>query len=184
MTIQFNDEFIVRSDPDTVMRHFADIERIATCVPGASVSDMDDEGYWRGQMIVAFGPKKIAFRGRVKCELSLDTHSGVLVGGGVGAGGGANVKMQTRFTVTSETDQGPHMPLSKVTVDSEADVSGILAGFARTGGLALGRQLLREFATNFEREFSDDPVARAEEPKSLSAIGLAVRSVFKSKKTT
>ncbi len=184
MTIQFNDEFVVRADPDTVMRHFADIERVATCVPGASVSDIDEDGYWRGEMVVAFGPKKITFRGRVKCELSAETRSGVLVGGGTGAAGSANVKMQTRFSVTPERDDGSELPLSKVSVVSEAEVSGILAGFARTGGLALGRQLLRDFAANFEKEFGANPQPRTDERASLSALGLAVRTVFGNKKTS
>lgn len=184
MTVQFNDVFVVRCDPDTVMRRFADIERVAACVPGASVSSIDDDGYWRGEMVVAFGPKKITFRGRVKCDLSPETHSGVLVGGGSGAAGGANVKMRTQFTVTPEPGGQSDAPLSKVSVESEAEVSGILAGFARTGGLALGRQLLRDFAANFEKELGTGLEPRTNERTSLSAIGLAVRTVFKQKKTT
>jgi carbon monoxide dehydrogenase subunit G len=161
------------------MEHFADIERVAQCVPGASLDGQDDEGYWLGTVVVSFGPKKIHFKGRVKCEFDPTTRTGLLIGGGAGAGGSANVKMQTRFSVTGEPEGDPQPQASRVEVVSEANVTGILAGFAATGGKALGRQLLREFAANFEAAFSGSEASRPTDKKDLSALKLIVRTALK-----
>jgi uncharacterized protein len=80
--MHFEGEFSVPGRPDDVIRRFADVERMARCMPGAAIEGRDEEGNYLGGMLVAFGPKKIKFRGRVSVETDFDAHSGSLRGRG------------------------------------------------------------------------------------------------------
>ncbi len=42
--MDFSGEFTVPGHPDEVMRRFADIERMARCMPGASLEGQDEDG--------------------------------------------------------------------------------------------------------------------------------------------
>ncbi len=63
--MHFEGEFSVPGKPDEVIRRFADVERMARCMPGAVIEGRDEEGNYLGGMLVSFGPKKIRFKGRV-----------------------------------------------------------------------------------------------------------------------
>ena len=64
--MHFEGEFRVPGKPDDVIRRFADVERMARCMPGAVIEGRDEQGNYLGGMLVAFGPKKIKFKGSVQ----------------------------------------------------------------------------------------------------------------------
>jgi len=72
--MHFEGEFSVPGTPDDVIRRFADVERMVRCMPGAVIEGRDAEGNYLGGMLVAFGPKKIRFRGRVAVETDFDAE--------------------------------------------------------------------------------------------------------------
>jgi carbon monoxide dehydrogenase subunit G len=80
--MHFEGEFSIPGTPDAVMRRFADVERMARCMPGAVIEGRGDDGSYQGAMVVAFGPKKINFRGRVTHEFDTVAHTGTLTGRG------------------------------------------------------------------------------------------------------
>ena len=57
--MRFEGEFSVPGKPAVVIQRFADVERMARCMPGAVIEGRDEEGNYTGGMLVAFGPKKI-----------------------------------------------------------------------------------------------------------------------------
>ena len=97
--IEFDDAFELPADADTVMRRFMDVEGVARCVPGVSLEGRDDDGEYRGSMTVAFGPKRLKFQGKLRCEFDAAARTGTLSGGGLASGRGAAVKVNTRFRV-------------------------------------------------------------------------------------
>jgi carbon monoxide dehydrogenase subunit G len=80
--MQFEGAFLVPGRPDDVIVKFTDVERMARCMPGASIEGRDEEGNYLGVMTVAFGPKKIKFRGKVNCQFDIAARSGTLRGRG------------------------------------------------------------------------------------------------------
>ena len=72
--MHFEGEFSVPGKPDDVIRRFADVERMARCMPGAVIEGRDEDGNYLGGMLVAFGPKKIKFHGRVAVETDFAAH--------------------------------------------------------------------------------------------------------------
>src|SRR5690606_34059714 len=80
--MEFQGEFKVPGRPEDVIREFADVERMAKLMPGASLEGRDEEGNYLGVMTVAFGPKRIKFKGKVAIAIDEATKSGSMRGRG------------------------------------------------------------------------------------------------------
>ena len=57
-----------------VIRRFADVPRMARCMPGAVLEPQAEDGSWPGAMVVAFGPKKINVQGPRDLRLRPGEH--------------------------------------------------------------------------------------------------------------
>lgn len=147
--IVFNDQFEVPADPDAVMQRFMDVNAIAGCVPGVALDGQDEQGNYLGTMTVAFGPKRLKFQGRMKCEFDAAARTGVLSGGGAAAGRSAQVQMNTRFSVLPAG-----LGRSRVEIDSRTEMHGVLAQFATAGGAAVAKTLMEEFAHNLSQSLA------------------------------
>jgi hypothetical protein len=55
----------------------------------------------------------------------------------------ARTEVRTSFNVTPDADADESAPMSVVTLNSEADLQGVLADFAKTGGAALANVIGR-----------------------------------------
>lgn len=170
--MEFEGEFTVPGHAKDVMRRFADIERMARCMPGASLEGRDAEGNYIGVMTVAFGPKRVRFKGRMACEFDFDDSSGVLRGRGSADARAARVSFETKFIV-KETETSDGGPQSLVCLASTAELGGVLADFAQTGGAALASVLMKEFAKNLSDELKKDGSGPLPELRPLSATKMA-----------
>jgi len=167
--IHFKDSFQVPATPAVVMQRFMDVEGIASCVPGASIEGRDAEGNYLGMVTVALGPKKVNFRGKIRCEFDATAQSGVLTGGGVAAGRGASVQVRTGFLIRQATGASASAPCSIVEVDSKVDLQGVLAQFAAAGGNIMAAQLLREFSSALTAQLTETlPAQTGTEPAQQS----------------
>jgi carbon monoxide dehydrogenase subunit G len=165
--MQFEGAFRVPGRPDDVMTQFADVERMARCMPGATLEGRDEEGNYLGVMTVAFGPKKIKFRGKMSCNFDIPARSGVLRGRGAADMRAARIEVRTAFSVTPDPEASEDAPMSVVKLNSEADLQGVLADFAKTGGTALANVIMEDFAKRLAAEFSG--LGGGMTPKSISA---------------
>ena len=142
--MEFTGEFRVPGHPDVVMARFADVERMARCMPGAVIDGRDADGNYTGAMVVAFGPKKISFRGRATHEVDAAAHTGKLIGRGAAEMRAARIGVTVTYTVRE--DPGAKAPGSIVSLKAEAELGGVLADFARTGGIPVANALMAGFA--------------------------------------
>jgi carbon monoxide dehydrogenase subunit G len=152
--MHFEGEFTVPGAPDEVMLRFTDVERMARCVPGAQIDGRAEDGSYTGGMLVAFGPKRIKFRGSVACEFDMAARSGLMVGRGAADLRAARIAIRTRFTLHEAEGGSADNPLTLVKIVSEADLQGVLAEFARTGGVALAKVMMQDFARRAAEEFA------------------------------
>lgn len=152
MGILFDGEFEVPAPPDAVMTAFADVPRMASLMPGAFIEGQDEDGAWRGGMLVAFGPKKIRFQGKVTLQLDHAARNGTMVGRGSADMRAARVETQLRFGV--KPAPGAPAPASLVTLSSDTAMTGVLAEFAKAGGPAVARVLMEEFARRLREELT------------------------------
>ena len=156
--MRFEGEFRVPGRPDDVLQRFADVERMVGCMPGASIESLDADGNYVGAMLVAFGPKKIKFRGKVTTQVEPATHSGSMHVRGA-AEMRSPARVEVRVTYVLRADAAATNPTSIVALTSDAEMGGVLADFARTGGIAVTRALMEQFAERAAIEFAREESA-------------------------
>ncbi|NML47565.1 hypothetical protein HHL11_27700 [Ramlibacter sp. G-1-2-2] len=148
--MRFEGEFTVPGAAADVLAAFADVERMVPCMPGASVDGRDAEGNWLGSMVVAFGPKKIRFKGKIRNAVDLPARRGTLdVRGAADMRMAAPAEVHVQYAVAPDAAGG-----SRVTLVSDAELGGVLADFARTGGVAVTQALMEMFAKKLAEQFS------------------------------
>ncbi len=176
--MHFEGEFRVPGTPDEVIHRFADVPRMARCVPGAVLEPQAEDGSWPGAMVVSFGPKKISFKGRVTCDFDFSARTGAMHGRGAADLRAARIGVKVAFALRDDADAAA--PATIVRVTSDAELGGVLADFARTGGgVAVANVIMQDFARRATEEFARDapPQAPASASIETSAIdSLATRT--------
>ena len=157
--MHFEGEFRVPGKADDVMRRFADVPRMARCMPGAVLEAQAEDGTWPGAMVVAFGPKKINFKGRVSCDFDFTARTGALHGRGTADMRAARIGVKVGFAL--HDDPAASEPTTVVGITSDAELGGVLADFARTGGVAVANVIMQDFARRAAEEFAKDAPAPA-----------------------
>jgi carbon monoxide dehydrogenase subunit G len=152
--MHFEGEFSVPGKPQDVMRRFADVPRMARCMPGAVLEPQAEDGSWPGAMVVTFGPKKINFKGRVTTDFDFDALTGSLYGRGTADMRAARIGVRVTFTLRN--DARAPTPRTVVGIVSDAELGGVLADFARTGGTTVANVIMEDFAKRAAAEFAQD----------------------------
>lgn len=151
MTMVFEDMFEVPFDVSETMCRFRNVEATARCVPGAQILEITCDGEYKGVITVKFGPKRFRFEGVVGCEFG--KSSGVIRGRGTSEVKGARFKFVSHFDVRpSERNLEPGTLSSVVSLRTEAQLTGMLADFAKTGGVALAKVMTKSFAERFTQQ--------------------------------
>jgi len=160
--MHFEGEFRVPGRPEEVIRRFADVERMAGCFPGAVLDNQEEDGTWNGGLLVTFGPKKIKFKGKVRVETDLEGCSGKIAGRGAADMRAARVSVTCTYKLTPAEAAGT--PTTVCRIVSDAELTGVLAEFARSGGQIFATTLMEEFARRAQAEFSREEPAPEPEP--------------------
>jgi carbon monoxide dehydrogenase subunit G len=152
--MHFEGEFRVPGAAEQVIHRFADVPRMAGCMPGAVLQPQAEDGSWPGAMVVSFGPKKIAFKGRTTCEFDFAAKTGAVHGRGTADMRAARIGVKVAFALRDDTDAAE--PTTIVRITSDAELGGVLADFARTGGIAVANVIMQDFARRAAEEFAKD----------------------------
>ena len=139
-------------------------------MPGAVLEPQAEDGSWPGAMVIAFGPKKINFKGRVTTAFDFDALTGNLHGRGAADMRAARIGVKVAFTLRD--DPVVSTPTTVVKIVSDAELGGVLADFARTGGVAVANVIMTDFAKRAAVEFAKDdlPPARASPPPAPAPL--------------
>ncbi len=152
--MRFESRFSVPGTPEEVIAKFADVEKMAGYMPGASIEGRDEDGSYPGTLTVSFGPKRFTFRGRVRCETDAAARTGRIEGRGAADARSARIKADITYALHAE--DGP-TPSTRVELVSEADLQGVIADFARTGGVPVANAILQEFGARFAADAHPTP---------------------------
>src|SRR6185437_16129133 len=168
--MHFEGEFKVPGKPADVIRRFSDVPRMAGCMPGAVLDAQNEDGSWPGGMVVSFGPKKLRFNGRATTDFYYEALTGTVIGRGTADMRAARIGVKVSFALRDD-DAAPQ-PTTIVKIVSDAELGGVLADFARAGGIAVANVIMNDFARRAAEEFAKDDgpaAAPAREPASVSA---------------
>ena len=100
--MHFEGEFRVPGKAADVIRRFADVKRMARCMPGAQLEPQAEDGSWPGAMVVSFGPKKVKFKGRATCEFDYDALTGSVHGRGAADMRAARIGVKVSFALADD----------------------------------------------------------------------------------
>jgi carbon monoxide dehydrogenase subunit G len=153
--MKLEQSFEVAAPIDQVWHALNDLERVAPCLPGAAITDHDDDGTYHGTFQVKLGPTTASYRGTIKIESADEsTHTATLKARGTDkrGQGGANA---TIVNTLSEHDGG-----TRVEAVTDFTITGRLARFGRGGMMEdISNRLMRDFATCLSSRLADAPTA-------------------------
>jgi carbon monoxide dehydrogenase subunit G len=153
--VKLEQSFEVAAPIDQVWAALTDLERVAPCLPGAAITDHDEEGTYHGTFQVKLGPTTAAYRGTIKIEEADEaTHTATLKARGTDkrGQGGANA---TIVNTLHEHDGG-----TRVEAVTDFSITGRLARFGRGGMMEdISNRLMRDFATCLSSRLADAPAA-------------------------
>jgi uncharacterized protein len=155
--------FQVAAPLDRVWEALIDVERVAPCLPGAEITEADEDGTYRGTFSVRLGPTTAAYRGELAMEeVDADAHRAVMRATGQDKRGQGSAKATI---VSNMREEG-----GATTVDVETDftITGRLARFGRGGMIQdVSNRLLRDFSDCLQKTIETSeatPEAAASEP--------------------
>jgi len=165
MQVTLEKTYPVKAPIGACWQVLSDIPELATCMPGAAITEKTDDTHYKGQVKVKVGPATAAFAGEIEVQ-SIDgaAHSITMLGKGADKGG-SSASMQLTATLRSEPD-------GSTSLIGKADV--IVNGkFAQFGGrmmTSVSDMILGQFAGNFEaKSMAVAPAAAA--PASTATGG-------------
>lgn len=168
MATRIQEEFEVRASYDRAWSFLTDPQAVSPCLPGAELTEVVDEGTYRGRVSVQVGPVSARFQGQVQLE-ELNREEGlarmVARGTETGGGGGASATMTARLKDLGDGRLG-------IRVEGEVNLSGRLAQF--------GRGLVRDVSAQLFGQFAECVRARLEgqaeaEARAAGQAGAAER---------
>lgn len=168
MAMRFEHEFTVPVPVEQAWPVLLDVERIAPCLPGASIDGVEGNTF-TGKMKVKVGPITVAYSGKASFEeVDKDAHRVVLKAAGreTRGSGTANATVNARLH-----DDGGR---TRVTVETSFNVTGRPAQFGRGVMNEVGAKLIDRFAENLaELLRGDTEAATATQPAAETATETA-----------
>lgn len=144
--MQLVNEFVVSRPIEAAWALLTDVERVAPCMPGAGLTEVDGEVY-RGQVRVKVGPMLAKFSGQARfTELDETRHRAVLEAKGKESTG----KGQASAVVTAQLN--PDGEATRVQVQTDLTISGRLAQFGQGALAEISTRLLGQFVDCLEHE--------------------------------
>jgi uncharacterized protein len=147
-------DFTVNRPIDEAWPVITDVERIAPCLPGAQLQEIEGDVY-RGIVKVKLGSISPQFKGQAKfLERDDAAHQAVLQAEGRDTGGRGNAS--ARITAQAESLS----PTStQVTVTTDLQITGKVAQFGRGIIGDVSKKLMEQFANNLNAMLDAEPVA-------------------------
>ena len=150
--MDLNHEFIVNVPVNDAWTILTDLERIAPCLPGAQLTEIEGDMY-RGQVKIMVGPIVAQFKGQASFVTRDDlAHRAMLKGEGRDTTGKGNASAIITAQLTSVTPTS-----TKCTVVTNLTISGKVAQFGRGALADVSDKLLAQFSENLNQLITSAP---------------------------
>jgi carbon monoxide dehydrogenase subunit G len=171
--MKLEQSFEVQAPIDVVWAALIDLERVAPCLPGAAITERDEDGTYHGTFQVKLGPATAAYRGTIRIEEADEAaHRATLKARGTDkrGQGGASATI-----VNTLSEQGDGTRVDAVT---DFSITGRLAAFGRGGMMQdISNRMMRDFATCLQSRLAGEPEAAAPSGAEVTAGDAAPESV-------
>jgi uncharacterized protein len=162
--MKLENEFSVAASIEDTWGTLLDIERVATCLPGATIEAGDEDGVYHGAMKMKLGPMNVQYKGTAKLQdVDEDTHTAsiaVQAREAKGQGTAAAVISNHLEEVNGKT---------RVVAVTDLKITGRQAQFGRGIMEDVATSMMKQFATRLEEEIQSGGGAKAEKPTESAA---------------
>jgi len=158
--VKLEHSFIVPADLDTVWQAVLDPERVAPCMPGATLTEVDGDAF-KGSVKVKLGPISLLYKGSGEfLSKDEDSRTVVIKAAGKDSRGNGTAAATVTVTLTADGDAA-----TNGAVVTDLSITGKPAQFGRGLISEVGGKILDTFATCLASK-----LAPAEEPPALSVV--------------
>lgn len=151
--MEFTNEFRVPSDIETTFATLTDLEKVAPCLPGATLEEVDGDTY-KGKVKVKVGPVTVLYAGTARmAEIDADAKRGRIEASGKETRGTGTAKADV---VASLVEDGEG---TRVTVVTDLAVTGKPAQFGRGVMGEVGAKIIDAFADRLRTMMEEEGLA-------------------------
>lgn len=156
--MELKTSFTVPQPLGSVWDALTDLQFVAECLPGATVTSVGPDGTYAGTLTVSMGSVKVTFEGTARFEeVDPEARRVRLVAGGSSALGDARLRL---IGAAEPVRDG-----ARVTLETQVDLSGRLAQLGHGIGVRVTERLVERLARNLEGRLSGE--MRLEEADEL-----------------
>ena len=159
--MRIDSDFDVSAPPDRVYAFLLDVNRVATCLPGAELSEVVDPNTFRGKVRIKVGPITVAYNGTARIsERDEANRVATLEAEGRETTGPGSARATARMSVE---DNGT---ASRVRLETDFTVAGRIANFGRGVMEDVSKRLVSQMADCIKAnlEVAEPSPAAAETP--------------------
>src|SRR5580693_9850630 len=172
MAIELDNSFTVPVPPEQAWDVLLDVERIAPCMPGASVTSVEGDQI-EGQVKVKLGPLSLTYKGTAKfTDKDQPNHKIAIEATGKETRGAGTASANVQATLTPGDAAGSTL----VAIHTSLNVTGRPAQFGRSLLPEVSGKLIAQFASNLEALIASDNAPPAEETATPESDGTAADS--------
>ena len=170
-------EFEVPLPVDRVWEFCQDVPNVASCLPGASLTDEVAPDQYEGNVAIRLGPVQMQFAGRAAVTERDEANKTIVLDAT-----GADEKGRGQAAVGLTARLFPTATGTRVEVEQDLQLSGAAAQYGRGMVSDVSAVMLRDFATNmqvridaFDRGLSPDQIKGT---KSAGGFSIAIQAAW------
>ena len=173
-----NSGFEVTQPVDAVWKFFDDIPQVASCLPGAELTEDIGDGKYKGRVAIRMGPVRLKFDGNAEIVSRDNSAKRIVVDA---SGADERGRGQAAMTVTAALSAKGGG--TRVDVTQDLQLSGAAAQYGRGMIADFSAIMMRDFAANMadriiqrQRGESAEQIAAATAGGSVGGFTLAIRA--------
>lgn len=141
--MEIKNSFEVPVGIDATWRLLTDVEKVATCMPGAELTEISDDGVFKGKVKVKVGPISLAFTGQAEFE-ELDEA-------------GKTMRMKAKGKETRGRGAAQATVLSVLTSSGASSTEVVITTDLQLSGSVAqyGRNMVSDVSTHLVGQFAD-----------------------------
>ena len=148
MKVTLNKIFPMNGSVDSGWKCLQDIETVASCMPGAEITEKTDEENFKGKVKVKLGPVVMAFDGDIQVKNIDEEEKKIhLIASGTDNKGTSNATMDLTALIKASESEG-----CQLIGDADVTVNGKMANFGARMMTQVADQILGQFADNFSNK--------------------------------
>lgn len=146
--MKLQNDFLVDAPLDKTWDTLLDIERVATCLPGATLESDGADGVYRGSMSMRLGPMTLSYKGTARmAEVEEDEHAATIEVQAKELKGQGTASARIRNRLEPGANGATH-----VVVETDLNITGRPAQFGRGIMEDVAGKMLGDFAKRLEGE--------------------------------